>query len=270
MIVVLLVFLSGAALLSAFQSAPQFTIPEQADYFTTDNLGNAYLVKGPVLRKFDAKGIFQKEFSNKNFGSISSADAGNPLRPVLFYRDFNRVIFLDNTLSQNGDAVQLDALGFPLTTLAASSHDNGLWIYDQQNFELIRFNRNLQIEQRTGNLSQVLGVDSLQPNFLLEKDNRLFLNNPSTGILVFDIFGTYSKTIGIKGLKQFQVSEDRIFWYAQDMQFVDIRTLEQGGRGNSENETIDQLMSQPDISVVRRENGRYYFLSPGKLVICGE
>ena len=115
-------------------------------------------------------------------------------------------------MSQNGDPIQLDALGYPLASLVGSSHDNGLWIYDQQNFELLRLNRNLEVEQRTGNLSQLLGI-ALQPNFIMEKDDRLFLNNPATGILVFDIYGTYSKTIPVKDLKTFQVIEDKILYF---------------------------------------------------------
>lgn len=189
-----------------------FKISEKSDLLLTDHLGNCYLIAGDRIRKFDAKGTFQKEFSNKNFGAISSADATNPLRILLFYRDFSRILFLDNTLSQNGEAVQLEALGYPLTTLAATSYDNGLWIYDQQNFELIRLNRNLQPEQRTGNLSQQLGIE-LRPDFILEKDNRLFLNNPATGILVFDVFGTYSRQLPLPGLNRFQIDDDAVIWY---------------------------------------------------------
>jgi hypothetical protein len=211
-------FLLLLTLATAFVPAdrvPSCTINGGTDQFTTDNLGNAYLVNGSSIQKFDDAGKFQKEFSNKNFGAISSADATNPLRIVLFYRDFNRVIFLDNTMSQNGEPVQLESLGFFSTTLVASSHDNGLWLYDQQNFELIRLNQNLQVELRTGNLSQLLGIDTLQPDFLLEKDNRLFLDNPSSGVLVFDIYGTYSKTIPVKVSRSLQVADDHLLYYGK-------------------------------------------------------
>lgn len=201
-------------LLPLLAAGPQqlAVIREKSDQLLTDNLGNVYLVSADRIRKFDQRGAFQKEFSNKNFGAITAADATNPLRILLFYRDFSRIIFLDNTLSQNGEPVQLEALGYPLTTLAATSYDNGLWIYDQQNFELLRLNRQLQVEQRTGNLSQQLGIE-LRPNFIIEKDNRLFMNNPETGVLVFDVFGTYSKQLPLPGLKQFQIDDDALIWF---------------------------------------------------------
>lgn len=154
----------------------------------------------------------QKEFSNKNFGSITSADVTNPLRILLYYREFGRVVFLDNTLSLNGEPLALEKLGYPLAILAASSHDNGIWIYDQPTFELLRFDNNLAVTSRTGNLSQILGTE-LQPDFLLEKDNHVFLNNPEQGIIVFDVFGTYIKTIPVLHLKTFQVLDDEIVYF---------------------------------------------------------
>lgn len=194
------------------QQEPLVVVAVDADKMVCDNIGNAYLIKAESISKYDSAGVLQKSFSNKTFGPITSADATNALRIVLFYKDFNRIVTLDNTLSQNGDAIQLESVGFPFATLVAASHDNGFWIYDQQNFELVRINRNLQVEQRSGNLSQLLGIE-LQPNFIIEKDNRLFLNNPSTGILVFDIFGTYSKTVPVKDLKTFQVVDDDIIYF---------------------------------------------------------
>lgn len=181
----------------------------------TDHLSNVYLVNNDQFSKYDSRLKLLKEFSNKNFGAITSADVTNPLRILLYYRDFGRIVFLDNTLSQNGEPIAIEKLGYSLATLAASSYDNGLWIYDQPTFELIRFSNNLEISSRTGNLSQILGVE-MQPNFLIEKDNKVFLSNPSTGILVFDVFGTYIKTIPIQNLTSFQVIDNEIVYFRNE------------------------------------------------------
>lgn len=191
---------------------PDTVVNVEAEKMTSDNLGNVYLIRDESMFKYDSLGVLQKTFSNKTFGAITSADATNALRIILFYKDFNRVVTLDNTLSQNGEALTLETIGFPMTSLVAASHDNGIWIYDMRNFELMRLNRNLEVEHRSGNLSQILGID-LQPNFIIEKDNRLFLNNPGTGILVFDVFGTYSKTLPILNLKSFQVVDNSVIYY---------------------------------------------------------
>ncbi|MCK6640349.1 MAG: hypothetical protein L6Q81_09690 [Bacteroidia bacterium] len=191
---------------------PDFSLKMKSDQMLTDNLSNVYLIQNDQIRKYNPKLELMKEFSNKNFGAITSADVTNPLRVVLFYRDFGRVIFLDNTLSQNGEPLAMEKLGFPLASLVGSSHDNGFWVYDQPTFEMVRFDQNLSITSRSGNLSQILGIE-LQPDFILEKDNRLFLNNPQTGIMVFDVFGTYIKTIPLKGLHTFQVADESIIYF---------------------------------------------------------
>ena len=193
---------------------PDVIVKIDADKMTSDNLGNVYLIKDESIFKYDSLGVLQKTFSNKTFGAITSADATNALRIILFYKDFNRVVTLDNTLSENGQPLTLETIGFPMTSLVAASHDNGLWIYDMRNFEMLRLNRNLEVEHRSGNLSQILGIE-LQPNFIIEKDNRLFLNNPGTGILVFDVFGTYSKTLPILNLKSFQVVDNSVVYYKE-------------------------------------------------------
>src|ERR1051325_6315709 len=107
------------------------SIPTTSKNFTTDNLGNDYLLNGNLLEKYDGDGNFQKNFSNKNLGSISSVDAGNPLKVLVFYRSFQQVIFLDNMFSQSGNSISLDALGYNQTSLACSSHNSGFWIFSQ-------------------------------------------------------------------------------------------------------------------------------------------
>ncbi len=170
------------------------TIDTPSDFFTSDNQSNVYVVKGNELTKYDKTGKVLYKYSNKNYGNISFVDASNMLRILVFYKDFLQVVLLDNTLSITGDPVNLEKVGFQQTQLVCSSNNNGLWIYDQQNFELIRFDQNLAKVQQTGNLTSTLNIE-LQPVALLEYDNKVYLNNPSTGILIFDIYGTYYKTI---------------------------------------------------------------------------
>src|SRR5437867_3559374 len=80
-----------------------FTIKSKADFFTTDNFGNTYLVKGEEIKKYSASGDLLKIYSNKTMGKITSIDASNSLRLLVFYKDFSSIIILDDLLSQNGD-----------------------------------------------------------------------------------------------------------------------------------------------------------------------
>src|SRR5688500_1993390 len=81
---------------------PDLVIREHHDAFTTDPLGNIYLVKGAEVVKYNASGIRTARYSNLQLGDVATIDAMNPLKILLHYRDFQQLVFLDNQLSPNG------------------------------------------------------------------------------------------------------------------------------------------------------------------------
>lgn len=176
-----------------------------------DNLSNVYTVANNEIVKYDSEGKPFSKYSDKTWGAIHQIDVSNPLKIIVFFKDFSKIIFLDNMLGQTGSTIFLEKLGLEQTQLICSSHNNGIWVFNQLNFELIRLAQTLEITNRTGNLGQILGID-ITPNFMLQYNNFLYVNNPETGILVFDSFGTYYKTIPIKGLNTFQVRDDDIIF----------------------------------------------------------
>ncbi len=192
-------------------------IKRQSDYFTSDNLGNVYLVKGDEIAKYNQKGELLKLFSNKKSGRVSTVDATNVLRILVFYKDLAQITFLDSQLSQNGDNIYLEQMGLEQCDLACTSFNNGLWLFNRQNAELLRLDEHLNKVVSTGNLNRLLNT-VLQPVMMLENNGFLYLNNPQQGILVFDIYGTYYKTIAIKDIKAFQV-RDQILYYLKEDNF---------------------------------------------------
>lgn len=193
------------------------TIKAKFDFFTTDNIGNIYTVREDELIKYLPNGKFFARYSNLKLGSIAMVDATNPLKIVLYYRDFQQLVFLDNQLSVNSEIVSLEKLGYEQTDLVCASANNSFWIYNKQNNELHRFDENSKKITSTGNLKQILQAE-LTPNFMLEHNGYLYLNSPETGIYVFDIFGAFSRVISIKALRQFQVSEN-IIYFQRDSTF---------------------------------------------------
>lgn len=187
------------------------TIHIEADFFTSDNQGNVYVVKSDELSKYNKSGKLLYKYSDKKLGNISFVDASNMLRLLVFYKNFLQIVFLDNTLTLNGQVLNLDKIGSQQAQVVCSSHNSGIWLYDQQNFELLRLDQNFEKLQQTGNLNLLLNT-SLQPDYLLEYDNKVYLNNHSSGILMFDIYGTYYKTIPIKNVKNFQPITDWVYF----------------------------------------------------------
>lgn len=183
-------------------------------FLTTDALGNAYVVVENQVLKFSPSGKPLQNFSESQWGELRMVDATNPLKVLLFYPDMARIVTLGTQFAPQS-TIELRSIGIMQPTLACSSANEGYWIFDLQDFQLKKLNFNLEITSQSGNLLQTTGQRIL-PNFLTEYDQRVYLNDPQQGILVFDAFGTYLKTIPIKGLFHFQCQSREIIYAAGD------------------------------------------------------
>lgn len=231
--------------------------PEQNSHVEIDGFGNTYIITENEIVKYNAIGVLQKKFSTKRYGRIAFVDAMNPLKILVYYKDFQQLLFLDNQLTQSSDMISLEKLGYEQASLVCSSANNGFWIYDKQNNELSRFDSEFKSLVKTGNLKRILDID-IKPDFMLEQNNYLYINCPDEGILVFDIYGTYYKTIPLKKLQEFMVVNGDIFYF--------------------ENHALKQCQSQtfntiekhfPDtlIKTVYWQNDRFYKVYQDSLVI---
>jgi hypothetical protein len=252
-----------AILLSSFTGANYQLVKSNqvnAQMMTTDKLGNCYTVlENNEVDKYNNIGVKEFNFSNKNLGKLKWVDATNPLKLLLFYPDFNQVVMLDNKLSLRTQ-FSLRELDILQPLLICTSVNDGIWIYDQEDFQLKRLDTDLKIMQESGNIVQVTGV-TLQPVQLVEANGYLYLNNPKTGVLVFDLFGTYYKTIPIKNIAAFQIVGDELFYFKEKKGYTfHLKTL------------ADTPYEMPDIAdttvqSIRIENQKLFLLKPGALNI---
>ena len=190
------------------------SVSVKAGFIETDNIGNIYTVSGGEISMYSASGDFIMKNSALAFGPITSLDASNALKMVLYFKDLSQVSYLDNQLSARGDRVELDVLGYYQTTAICRSYNDGLWVYDQTTFELTRLTEQLEISAQSGSLAQVLGYVP-SPNYMREFNNWLYVNDVEQGVLVFDWYGSYTKTIPIKGLKKFAVRAGNLFFISE-------------------------------------------------------
>jgi hypothetical protein len=217
---------------SAQQLIKSFTAVN--DFITTDNIGNLYVIKADEIRQFTANGDYKIVFSDKSLGSVSAFDGSNALKLLVFYKDLSQLIFLDNNLGQRGNKLSLEQHNFQQTISVCSSHSNGIWLFDQVNFELVRLDQQFKIMLRTGNLMQVLGY-GLNPVFMVEVGNWLYLADPEKGILVFDVFGTYYKTIPLFNVDVFYIVKDFLFYKkANEIVAFNLKSLQEQAVYNAE------------------------------------
>lgn len=203
-----------SSFVSQTNESVRITFLEKNGTVKIDGFGNLYVIYQHEIIKYNSAGVLQKKFSIKRYGKIDDVDVTNPLKILIYYKDFQQLVFLDNQLTQTSDMLSLETLGYEQTGLVCSSANNSFWIYNKQNNELLRFDAELKTLVKTGNLKRILNID-IKPNFLKEHGTYVYLNCPDEGILVFDIYGTYYKTIPLKQLKEFNVVNNNIYYFEQ-------------------------------------------------------
>lgn len=187
----------------------------KAHFYTTDRLCNIYLINDNYeILKYTPEGIESYRYSNNRLDRPTFIDATDPFNILVFYPDYQTIILLDRTMTHTATLNFSDFDFFDVNAVAFSS-DNKLWVYDELNFRLKKIDRNGKTLQESDDLSLLLDSD-FKPNFIVERELKVFVNDPDIGILVFDAFGQYVKRLDFRGLTDFQVSRNLLIFRDED------------------------------------------------------
>ncbi len=164
------------------------SIPIQAYNFTTDPLGNIYIVKSNnAVLKFSNTGDSLTQFNEIKKGKITQIDATNPLRILVYYGDYSQIILLDNLMSLKSQ-IRLNTPSLINAPCVSNSADGGIWIYDQA-ATIQKINEQLEAKF---SLSLINVFDKiLSPNSITEQDRNLFIVDSLNGIYRFDQLGLF-------------------------------------------------------------------------------
>ena len=231
--------------------------PKTPQSVTVDDFGNIYAIHNEEITKYNTNGQLQKTFSTKRYGKIEFVDVTNPLKILVYFKDFQQILFLDNQLSASSAMISLEQVGYEQSSLVCTSTNNSFWLYNKQNNELVRFDSESKLLVKTGNLKRILDIE-INPNFIKEHNNYLYLNCPNEGILLFDIYGTYYKTIPLKQLKRFNIVNGNIFYFEN-------RSLKEYSTETFN--TIEQKFGDTLIKNVYWQNKRFYKVYSDSLVV---
>ena len=172
------------------------SIPIEARLFTTDLIGNCYVIKeNNFLIKYNSLGDSVAQFNEVKKGKVTQIDVSNPLRILLYYADFNQIIILDNMLSKK-QVLKLNTIGIFNAPCVANSMDGNIWVYDQASNNLLKLDNQLALLSTT-NLRNMLS-ESIDPIYMVEQERNLFLVDSVQGIYKFDLYGFYNTTYHFK------------------------------------------------------------------------
>ena len=140
-------------------------IPGDYTNFYTDNLGNVFLVsKTNQLKKLDEHLEPVTVFNDtRRYGNIYSLDVTNPLKILVYYKDFTTLLVLDRFLNVR-NTIDLRKYDILQAKAVAQSYDNNYWVFDELDNAIKKIDDNGNVLFKSSDF-RVLFSDHFDPSF---------------------------------------------------------------------------------------------------------
>jgi hypothetical protein len=170
-----------------------------------DNLGNFYLLsKDNRLKKINSRGDSVGAFNEvRRYGKLYSMDVTNPLKTLLYYRNFSTIIVLDRFMNII-NSIDLRRQQIFQVKAIAQSYDNQIWLYDEQNNKLKKIAEDGTMLMETIDLRTIFD-EVPSPEKIIDQGGYVYLYDPAKGMYVFDIYGSFKNKVSYLGLKDVHV-----------------------------------------------------------------
>ena len=187
--------------------------------FTVDNLGNLYILTlTGLLKKYNNRGDSLNVFNDvRRYGSVYAIDVTNPLKILLYYRDFSTVVMLDRFLNRI-NIVDLRKAGIFQAKAVALSYDNNIWVFFFLSAKLKKIGDDGKLLSETVDLRQVLNAIP-SPDKIIDRDGFVYLYDKDKGLYIFDYYGALKNELAVTGLTDLQVINKTILG-RKDSRFV--------------------------------------------------
>ena len=231
------------------------SIKVEAKEIQTDRIGNLYIIsKTNQLYKYSPIGKLLSTLNFNYAGNITSIDVSNPLEIYVFYKELNTIVFLDNNLAFRGD-INLSNFNIGQASSIARSYDNGVWIFDVVDLQVKKITKEGLNSLQSANVRQFSNANSVMPTFIYDNNDRLYVNDSAIGIMVFDVFANYIKTLPIKGILDFKIiGEDLYFYKNRDLYDYNLKGLLQKSIQLPESLSAFDCSIEKDRLFVAKEN----------------
>jgi len=189
----------------------QNIIPGNYTNFYIDNLNNIYLINSDnqvkkLDDKYDSAGVFNDV---RRYGDIYSVDVSNPLKIIVYYKDFSTILVLDrffNTLN----TIDLRKYGILQAKAVAQSYDNNYWLFDELDSKIKKLDDNGNVLLESSDF-RILFSEQYDPSRIIDNDGMLYLYDIKNGWLIFDYYGGLKQRVQVTGWKNVQVSDKHLF-----------------------------------------------------------
>jgi hypothetical protein len=179
--------------------------------FTVDNLDNIYILTSRnQIKKLNANGDSVAIFNDvKKFGKATLIDVSNPLKILLYYKDFATVVMLDRYLNVV-NTIDLRTENIFQAKAIGQSYDNKIWVYDELENKLKKIDEDGKLLLETPDFRLLLG-QSPSPVKIFDENKYVYLYDSLLGVYVFDYYGALKNNIMIDHWQNFKVVDKYIF-----------------------------------------------------------
>ena len=202
------------------------SIPGDFKTINVDAMGNIYLISPTdQLKKIKPDGTLIALYNDvKRYGKISTIDVSNPLKVLLYYKNYSAIVTLDKLLTFRNQ-IELKPLQFFDINAVSNSYDNNIWIFDEQNFKIKKIDDKGILLLETADLRYAFNI-APSAEKIIDEDNQLYLIDQEQGIFIFDYYGAFIRHIPIKGLSQISVEKNYLIGFADNfMEVVQLTNL---------------------------------------------
>jgi hypothetical protein len=175
-----------------------------------DVLDNMYLINSKnQLKKLNAKGDSVAVFNDvKKYGNPSLIDVSNPLKTLLYYKSFSTVVVLDRFLTVRNNINFRNKNIFKAKAIA-TSYDNNIWLFDEQDFKLKKINDEGKLLSETTDWRQIF-EEVPSPSEIIDRDGSIYLHDVKKGFYVFDYYGSLKLNIPFENWKHIAIANKTI------------------------------------------------------------
>lgn len=179
--------------------------------FTIDNLGNLYLVnQNGQVKKLTAAGDSVAVFNNvRQYGKIYWMDVTNPLKLLLYFKDFGTILILDRFLNTRA-TVDLRKQQLFQVRAIGQSYDNNIWVFDELENKLKRIGEDGRVLDQSTDF-RLLFDSTPSPQVIIDQNRQLYLYDSTKGVYLFDYYGAFKNRIILKGWSEFTVIANTLY-----------------------------------------------------------
>lgn len=177
--------------------------------FEIDNLGNIYLISATNQIKkininLDSVGVFN---DSRRFGNITNIDVKNPLKILVFYKDFSTITILDRFFNII-NTIDLRKQNLLQASCIATSYDNNIWLFDEVESKLKKIDDAGNVLLETADFRLLFNNDFV-PQTIIDADGKLYLYHQQKGLVTFDYYGAIKNKYALVGLHNVQLADGK-------------------------------------------------------------